>query len=237
MKVQVYPWPNQPNKVAIYTGNTCNLACVMCGPGASSRWREELGLGKYTGLDTDIADVDVDHLEHVTFTGGEPLLNKVSLEILARLQSTASVQFHSNGTILPGQEYLDLFARFNNIVVVFSIDDIEEQFEYLRWPGKWSEVASNILWFKNNCPANVKFAFNVVVSRLNEHTYHRVEEWVNNNIPANKSGVKTEVFTNEPNGLLRRSTDENSCDPVAYLAEIDQRRRTSWQRVFPLVKL
>lgn len=237
MKVQVYPWPNQVNKVAIYTGNTCNLACVMCGPGASSRWREELGLGKYDELDTDIADVDIENLEHVTFTGGEPLLNKVSLEILKRLQPTASIQFHSNGTVLPTQEYLELFARFNNIIVVFSIDDIEEQFEYLRWPGKWSEVASNIMWFKNNCPDNVRFAFNVVVSRLNEYTYHRVEDWAREHIHTNNLGVKTEVFINEPNGLLRRSTNENSCDPNVYLNNIDRRRGTSWQKVFPLVKL
>jgi MoaA/NifB/PqqE/SkfB family radical SAM enzyme len=246
MTIRVNQWPGQPTKVAIFTGITCNLACTLCGPTASSLWRSELGLGKYSDNEytleqdeivTEVADYDFSKLEHVTFSGGEPLLNKSSLEIFRALDSSVDILFHSNGTTLPSQEYLDQFARFNNFVLVFSIDDIEEQFELLRWPAKWNKVVENIAWMRDNCPLNVKFAFNTVVSQLNEATYHRVQEWVQQNIPANRAGNNTDCFTNETNGLLNRVTKTDDRDPIEFLDNLDARRGTNWRRVFPLCQL
>ena len=246
MKIRIDPWPNQPTKVAIFTGITCNLACTLCGPGASSLWRSDLGLGKYSWdeypsdgneIVTEVNDYDFSKFEHVTFSGGEPLLNKSSLEILRALSDDVDILFHSNGTIVPSKEYLDEFARFKDFLLVFSIDDIEEQFEYLRWPGKWDKVACNILRTKELCPENVKFAFNSVISVLNERTYTRVHSWVNANIPVNKTGVETVCFTNESNGFLSRVTNSDTRDPVKVLDEMDQRRGTDWRKTFPLAKL
>lgn len=246
MKVRIDPWPNQPTKVAIFTGVTCNLACTLCGPGASSLWRNELGLGKYSWDEypsngnevvTEVKDYDFSKLEHVTFSGGEPLLNKTSLEILQALSDDVDILFHSNGTLVPPQEYLEEFARFKDFLMVFSIDDIEEQFEYLRWPGKWQNVSKNILQTRDLCPNNVKFAFNSVVSLLNENSYTRVHDWVRTNIPVNKTGIKTILFTNESNGLLSRVSAKDCRDNKEFLDEMDQRRGTNWRKVFPLVKL
>ena len=147
------------------------------------------------------------------------------------------IHFHANGTVRPTQEHLAEFAKFENFLLVFSIDDIEEQFEILRWPAKWNEVVENILWLKENSPNNVKFAFNVVISKLNESTYHRVEQWMKHNVPTNKVGVDTIFYTNETNGLLNRKDPLDSRDPVAFLDELDQKRNTDWRKVFPLVKL
>lgn len=246
MKVRIDPWPNQPTKVAIFTGITCNLACTLCGPNASSLWRAELGLGKYSWdeypsdgkeIVTEVKDYDFSKLEHVTFGGGEPLLNKTSLEILRALPNDVDILFHSNGTMVPSKEYLDEFARFKDFLLVFSIDDIEEQFEYLRYPGKWDKVSKNILQTRDVCSDNVRFAFNSVVSLLNAGTYTRVHDWVKANIPTNKTGVETVCFTNESNGLLSRVSTVDTRDNKKFLNEMDQRRGTNWQKVFPLVKL
>lgn len=237
MKIKVYPWPNQPTKIAIFTGITCNLACLLCGPGASSRWRAELGLEKFNDLDTNVEDYDFSKIEHVTFTGGEPLLNETTLEILRRLNSDTNIHFHSNGTVLPTQEHLEQFARFEKFLLVFSIDDVEQQFEYLRWPAKWSDVVDNIFWFRDNAPDNVKFAFNVVVSKLNEDSYHRVKDWMSQHLPQNKKGIDTIFYTNETNGLLHRTENLDNRNPVKFLDEIDSRRGTNWKLAFPLVKL
>jgi sulfatase maturation enzyme AslB (radical SAM superfamily) len=234
MKIRVDPWPVQPTKVAVFTGIICNLACTLCGPEASSLWRSELSAGKYTGNDIEVADYDFSKVDYVTFGGGEPLLNKSSLEIFKVLNNDTSIQFHSNGTLLPSQEYLDQFARFNDFVLVFSIDDIEEQFELLRWPAKWNEVAENILWYKEHCPPNVRFAFNTVVSLLNEPTHTRVQDWVQQNIPVNKSGVQTSWFTNETNGLLNRIKTTDARNPMTFLDNLDKRRGTSWRKTFPI---
>lgn len=243
MSIRINPWPNQPTKVAIFTGITCNLACTLCGPNASSLWRSELGMGKFSHREytlekneivTEVEDYDFSKIEHVTFSGGEPLLNKSTLGILQRLNPSTNIHFHSNGTVLPPQEYLDEFARFDNFLLVFSIDDVEEQFEYLRWPGKWSEVVDNILWFRDNAPNNIKFAFNVVISQLNEPTYQRVEQWMKQHLPKNKQGVDTIFYTNETNGLFNRVSKLDSRDPVGFLDEVDQRRGTDWRRTFPI---
>jgi len=243
MKIRVNPHPKNPRNVAIFTGIICNLACTLCGPGASSKWRAELGEGKYLGADhelyddeveVEVADYDFSNVEHVTFGGGEPLLNKSSLEILKVLDSDTSILFHSNGTTLPPQEYLDEFARFNNFLLVFSIDDIKEQFELLRWPGKWNEVAENIIWYKEHCPDNVRFAFNTVVSQLNDQTHTRVRDWVQQNFPTNRAGVNTDWFTNETNGLLNRTTTTDSRDPTKFLDDLDERRGTNWRKTFPI---
>jgi len=243
MAIRVNQWRNQPTKVAIFTGVTCNLVCTLCGPGASSLWRSEMGLGKFTHdeytleqdeIVTEVADYDFSTLEHVTFGGGEPLLNKSSLEIFRALDPGVDILFHSNGTIIPTQEYLDQFARFEQFLLVFSIDDIEEQFELLRWPAKWGKVVDNILWMRENCPPNVRFAFNTVVSQLNDQTHPRVRDWVEQHIPTNRAGVNTVWFTNETNGLLNRIAKTDSRDPVEFLDKLDSRRGTNWRKTFPI---
>lgn len=243
MAIRINQWPNQPTKVAIFTGITCNLACTLCGPGASSLWRSELGMGKFSHdeytlekdeIITEVDDYDFLKLDHVTFGGGEPLLNKSSLEIFKKLNDRTEILFHSNGTTLPNQDYLDQFARFDNFILVFSIDDIEEQFELLRWPAKWNKVVENILWYKENCPPNVRFAFNTVVSQLNDQSHTRVHNWVQQHIPTNRAGVNTVWFTNETNGLLNRLEKTDTRDPVKFLDELDARRGTNWRKTFPI---
>jgi len=243
MTIRVNPHPKNLRNVAIFTGITCNLACTLCGPGASSLWRSEMGLGKFTQDEyaleadevvTEVADYDFSNLEHVTFGGGEPLLNKSSLEIFRALDSKVDILFHSNGTTLPSQEYLDQFARFDQFLLVFSIDDIEEQFELLRWPAKWNKVVENIAWMRENCPTNVRFAFNTVVSQLNDRTHTRVRDWVEQHIPTNRAGANTVWFTNETNGLLNRQEKTDSRNPVAFLDDLDTRRGTNWRKTFPI---
>jgi organic radical activating enzyme len=246
MKIRVNPWPNQPTKVAVFTGITCNLACALCGPGASSLWRSELGLGKYNDNEytlepdeiiTEVSDYDFSKIDHVTFGGGEPLLNKSSMEIFQALNDNTEILFHSNGTLIPSPEYLDQFARFEDFVMVFSIDDIEEQFEFLRYPAKWDEVSKNMITIRDLCPPNVRFAVNTVVSLLNETTHTRVQQWVEQNIPTNKNGAETVWFANESNGLLNRLSKLDMQDPVQYLDAMDQRRDTNWRKTFPVIDL
>ena len=54
------------------------------------------------------------------------------------------IHYNTNGTQYPEEEILELFPHFKHVHVAFSIDDVEEQFEYQRYPATWSEVNSNI---------------------------------------------------------------------------------------------
>ena len=87
------------------------------------------------------------------------------------------------------------------------------------------------------CPENIQFAFNVVVSKLNESTYHTVKDWVDANIPTNRAGIKTAFYTHETNGFLNRFHDTDDRDPIEVLDKLDVRRKTDWKKTFPIVKL
>jgi MoaA/NifB/PqqE/SkfB family radical SAM enzyme len=228
-----------PNLISIFTGEICNLACTLCAPDASTRWQNELK--EYTiPQDDDLHDTDlVDFTEaiSITFGGGEPVLNKTTIPLLKKISSSTVVLIHFNCTVLPSKQLLDECARFDHIEFILSIDDTQERFNYLRWPADWDKVVKNILWMKENCPDNIRFAVNTVINLLNEHTYHTVEEWINNNIPTNRSGYKTTCNTNESNGFLTRVnswTDYRKITEIGKLDRLDKKRNLNWRETFPL---
>jgi|TARA_R110000803_G_scaffold187469_1_gene249848 MoaA/NifB/PqqE/SkfB family radical SAM enzyme len=228
-----------PNLISIFTGEICNLACTLCAPDASTRWQDELK--EYTiPQDEDLHDtelVDFTGAISITFGGGEPVLNKSTIPLLKKISNSAVILIHFNCTVLPSRQLLDECARFDHIEFILSIDDTQERFNYLRWPANWDKVVKNILWMRENCPDNIRFAVNTVISRLNANTYHTVEEWINNNIPTNRSGYKTVCSTNESNGILNRFKHQaqyKGMTEVEYLDQLDQRRKTNWRETFPL---
>lgn len=225
-----------PNLISVYTGDVCNLACTLCAPDASTRWQYELGLQKSIKLNPPqlVGNVDFINAISVTIGGGEPILNKSTLSLIRQINNDTTVIMHLNGTVLPSQELLDECARFNNISFTLSIDDTEERFEFLRYPAKWNTVVDNIAWLKNNCPDNIIFSVNTVVSLLNENTYTTVLLWIEKHLPTNRAGKKTECFTNESNGLLNRFTYNGKEEEyVKFLDKLDQQRNTSWRKTFP----
>lgn len=226
-----------PNLISVYTGDICNLACTLCAPDASTRWQYELGLQKSIKLEQSVLINEVDFTDAISVTigGGEPILNKSTLPLIQRIDNNTPVIIHLNGTVLPPQELLDECARFNNISFTLSIDDTEERFEFLRYPAKWNKVVDNIAWLKDNCPENIKFSVNTVISVLNQDTYTLVEQWVKNNLSTNRAGKKTMWFTNESNGLLNRFNYKGQVRGwVDFLDKLDQQRNTNWRKTFPL---
>jgi len=219
-----------PKLISIFTGDICNLACVLCDPLASTRWQYEINLQKKQQKnEVDMDSFDFTNVDSVTFGGGEPVLNKVTLPILKKISNSTPVLIHLNGTILPSQELLNECSKFNQITFSFSIDDIEEQFEFLRYPAKWDKVVKNILWLRDNCAPNVKFGFNTVVSVLNKSTYTRVEEWGKKHMPIN-----TEYYINDSNGRLNQFSYKNTlAEDIVFLDNLDKKRNTNWRQLFP----
>jgi len=224
---------NNPSNISIFTGDICNLACVTCDAPASTRWQHEIGQQKKQWPIESIIDA-VDNLNFldarsVVFGGGEPILNKSTLIILKKLKSNTPVLIHLNGTVLPTQNFLNECSRFDDIQLVFSIDDIEEQFEFLRYPANWNKVLKNILWLQDNCTSNIRFAFNTVVTVLNYSTHTRVSDWVAKNMSSDIM-----CWTNENSGFLSwHNYKNNIAKCVTYLDALDTKRKNNWRQVFP----
>jgi MoaA/NifB/PqqE/SkfB family radical SAM enzyme len=94
-----------------------------------------------------------EHLQRIEFYGGEPLLDKPTLTLLRKLIESdrskhITLYYNTNGTNIPTAEHLDLWRHFAGLEFNISIDGIGEHFNYIRHPGKWSEVLDTVDYLK-----------------------------------------------------------------------------------------
>jgi len=216
-----------PGSATFNPGSICNLACVTCGPDASTRWQKELGMSIIPGNPRVIDQTVIDRAQSMTgivVGGGEPVLNFSTETLLLNLNSDQFVSVHFNGTVLPQQSFLDKSSRLPHIRYVFSIDGVGERFEYLRWPAQWDQVVQNVLWLFKNAPDNVEFGVNITISQLNRYYQDEIIDWANQTIPHNRQGKQTHVSYNQTGDILRQK----------YLDDLDKKRNLDWRKLFPL---
>jgi sulfatase maturation enzyme AslB (radical SAM superfamily) len=147
-------------------GNTCNLKCRMCHPLFSSLWISEYHLVQgqpirpeekkhYLGL-TWYRDETVfrplldqlEHVEHLHFAGGEPLIIPQTIALLQRIVDRGeaghiALNFNTNLTKIP-PELRTLWPQFKQVHIYCSIDGYGAVNEYIRNPLKWSELDANL---------------------------------------------------------------------------------------------
>lgn len=217
-----------------WTGDTCNLRCAICGPKNSSAWKEELKIPiierKHT-VNHTWKTLDLSILKYVHFNGGEPLLSKEHVKFLEAIpiKSQVSINYNTNGTIRPSVQLLALWNEFKLVTLDFSIDDIEERFEYQRYPAKWSDVADNLQWYIDYSPVNCMFAVNTTVSILNQHNLKNLNAWLSANFAFNRVTDPIEHRQQAVKGILSEFTTK----AVKYLDACDLRRGTNWRTIFP----
>jgi sulfatase maturation enzyme AslB (radical SAM superfamily) len=220
-------------RIDYWTGNTCNLRCVICGPANSSSWQQELKLPNREQVTNKFwNDLDIGALQYVHFNGGEPLLSKEHVSFLNAVPNKAQVHlnYNTNATIRPSTELLELWGKFKLVQLDFSIDDLGERFEYQRFPAKWDEVVSNLEWYVRTMPTNCLFSVNTTVSILNQHNLPNLQHWLDNNFSKNRLGDLIEHRQQPVHGLLNGTNPNKIFD---FLDECDKRRGTNWRLVFP----
>ena len=154
-------------------GNICNLKCRICGSWSSSSYATEelqefpkslqkssfpykmIEQGRWPreseSFWQEMSD-NVDNIRYLEFTGGEPFMIQEHFDFLQTLvdkgvASNIEIHYNTNGTQYP-EKNLDIWRHFKLVEVAFSIDDVEERFEYQRKNAKWEEVNENIQKFK-----------------------------------------------------------------------------------------
>ena len=160
--------------------NSCNFACVYCGPIYSSSWERELGItvdrpSKSRLLETkEYIFSNVHKLKNVYLAGGEPLLMKENEEFLnLLLEKNPNVTLRVNTNLSKtGTKVFDLLCQFKEIHWTVSVESMEQEFEYMRYGGKWDDflinlnkilalnhkVTLNMVW----CLLNYKSIFNCI---------------------------------------------------------------------------
>lgn len=226
-------------RIDYWTSDTCNLACVICGPQNSSTWKQELKLSN--NLKKSVSNkfwktIDLSKVRFVHFNGGEPLLSKEHVKFLHAIEHKEKVHlnYNTNGTILPSEELIELWKQFQLVQLDFSIDDIEQRFEYQRYPAKWDQIVKNLQWYIDTAPHNCMFAVNTTVGILNHSNLGQLNSWLQENFHTTRFTDPIEHRQQLTTGLFAlQDADKRKSEIISTLDSIDQRRGTNWRATFP----
>ena len=152
--------------------NTCNQACVYCGPDLSSKWAQELNDYRWS-VDNSVIEKNKQYIfdrlgqiKHVYLAGGEPLLMKENQELLEKLivvNPEVEIRINTNLSKLDTPVF-QLLEQFKNVKWTISVDAIESQYNYIRWPGDWTTFVQNLNTLQRH---NKDINFNMVWCALN----------------------------------------------------------------------
>jgi len=200
-----------PQGLDYSVGNLCNLKCVICGPNSSSSWIPDyqklnptvsIKSSQYQKFN-QIEITNPELLKNITnlhfHGGGEPLLSSNHVNLLKKIDmvkglSDIRVFYNTNGTQRVDQEILNLWGKCKLVEIYFSIDDIEDRFNYQRTGANWKEIIENLQWFRDNMPHNHMFNVNCVWSYLNFFYLPELVDWFQNSFSTNRYGDPTNLI-------------------------------------------
>ena len=252
-------------------GTLCNSKCMICSHHRSSSWvadAEKLGLHvndqhRYKkhllpGVDIFFENFDLDDLRFVEFHGGEPLMQTYPEDFLSRVKHLDQliVKFNTNLTILPSDRLMQLLKQCKRVDFLLSVDDIDERYEILRFPGKWKIFTKNLEFIKKQ---NFRAMAYNCLSSLNIYYCGDYYNWAIKNfgagvhsqfvvdqkmldisyLPKNaKDKVlrKIEKYTGQIFDSIRSKlhldNEDHSLDLINYIKKLDAIRNTRFSKTF-----
>ncbi len=174
--------------------NACNLSCRNCDPVSSSSIAKlELAAGRLSNQQFielkqavnwsetsefwDQLLSTAQNLKYLDLYGGEPMMSKNHFNFLKKLinlgvAKNIQIDYNSNGTIY-SEKFFDLWSHFKSVKISFSIDDIEDRFEYQRNGANWLQVLENIKLYK--AKVNNKFTIDIFTTISIQNVYYLPE--------------------------------------------------------------
>jgi len=195
-----------PQRIDLLFDLSCNLACRICGPNASTFWQKHLkennmSIGnfptksKMEDIIKVLKSLDLSNLEMIQYCGGETLMgntywetSKILADLIPNANEKLTLAFQTNGTQQIDKKYYELIEKFHLVKFVISLDGVGDRFDYLRWPADWNQVTDNILEMRENLPVNVMFIIQETACNLNLFYHDEVSSWVDNNFSTNRLG-------------------------------------------------
>ena len=180
-------------------GNICNLKCRICGSWSSSTFAAEevhfegkdsfhyqmLKAGAWPRQNQKFwTEIDklMGQVRYLEFTGGEPFMIKEHFALLQRMvdrgiAKNVEIHYNTNGTHFP-EHAESIWKHFKLVEIAFSIDDVDERFEYQRANAIWSEVNNNMNLFEAMRDRNTNIQLQVC-STVNVFNVMYLEELAN----------------------------------------------------------
>jgi uncharacterized Fe-S cluster-containing radical SAM superfamily protein len=173
----------------IMSSNVCNLSCRMCGPNASTRWQNILKKNpnkyheQHVRHECDEPDLTylkqfvlTDKLEHINFSGGEPLLGKWNEDIMNYLKikdycKQLDFSVVTNGSIKFSDKWINSINSCKSAHIRFSIDGVNDVFNYIRADHSWDKLLDVLQDTASKIDNGVDMNCSYVMQALNAHTY------------------------------------------------------------------
>ena len=151
----------------------CNLSCIMCTPGLSSKmykeyskWEEQGKLipimqggldyakssgAEYLSTSKYFKEQILENLEHclfMEFRGGEVFADKPSVRFIDSIGNSEhakniELDISTNATLIT-PEVVDVLNKFKGGTIRFSIDSFGEEDEYIRYHTDWNKVLESM---------------------------------------------------------------------------------------------
>lgn len=265
-----------PVWLEISIDDTCNAACVICGPWHSTTWQKQQvkfnvieSVPSTRGALDFLADLtsvfSFEHVRSVSFLGGEPFLSPVPLLICRQLAAFhgslkyISVHFQTNGSVLPEPELWEILQDCADLRLNFSIDGVNNRFEYLRYPLRWNRVEEVIDKFKSLSSPKVFYSVLATLNPINCLYFDEVEQWAKTifegvqlrSVKPNRASGRLDLANTPPrlrNMVYQRYGKDHAVtkmfsnlqyrqDPqfMEFVTWLDSARKMDWRSVFPEV--
>ena len=271
----------QINFLTIAVNKKCNLACPSCGSDSSSFWYQEnlrhniveskniiqLHQEDRDGIITEkflstLASQDLSKVTYVKFGGGEPLMSDTHEKILNLFSNPEKIviQYTSNFSLMPPDRVFKLWEKFKLIKWVASLDGIDDQFGFLRWPYQWKNLEKFVATAKTNVPGNVMFGVEHTINLLNAFYYPEFKFWMDQHFSTNRFGDPSDLNLHKCEGVLsvdhmppnlrqlvrdklgathavstmidQSTYSKNIATTINYLNQLDKQRNSSWRKLF-----
>jgi len=189
-------------------GNICNLKCRICGSWSSSQFANEeisilppeqkkasyayqmLKAGAWPRENesfwTEI-DACLNDIRYIEFTGGEPFMIEEHFRMLQGMVDRGiahqvEIHYNTNGTQYPEQAE-HIWKHFKCVEIAFSLDDVNERFEYQRSNAVWAEVCANLDRFRDlkEIYSNIELQVCTTVNVFNVRYLGDVAAWLEHN--------------------------------------------------------
>ncbi len=156
-----YERKSYPAMMEFQLSNTCNLQCVMCNGHLSSSIRKHRDKlpplpEMYDAKFVDQLEEFIPHLEHTTFSGGEPFLINIYFDIWGKmiaLNPKCIIKVITNGTVFNAR--IAELLKKGNFHITISLDSpVEENYEQIRIGANFKKVISNARAMSAICQEN-----------------------------------------------------------------------------------
>lgn len=135
-------------------------------------------------------------LKQLYWAGGEPLIHKEHYELLEKIiedgyADQIEVRYNSNGMEWR-DDLFDLWKHFKQVIFHFSIDDVGDRVNYIRYPATWDHLESQIKKLDNYPHGNLTLTSAYTVMLLNIHNIPEYVKW--------KLNSNFKLYNKWPNG-------------------------------------